>query len=107
MGQLGTCPPVIEDEKISIPLYISDMLTGQDSSEATERNLTQTSLGRQENRLSHTNGNPRMGLASGTQMAPLGSSHSLSTSLLLPVHALVWTFSYVWAGETGEKGDYS
>lgn len=80
------------------------MFIGQDSSEATERNLTQTSLGRQEHGLSHTDGNPGVGLASGTQLASLGSSHSLFTSLLLPVCAVVWTFSYVWAGE---KGDYS
>lgn len=65
MEQFGTCPPVIEDEKIRIPLYIDDMFIGQDSSETTERNLTQTSLGRKEHRLSHTDGNPGVGLALG------------------------------------------
>lgn len=49
LEQLGTCPSVTEDEKISIPLYVEDMFTGQDYSEATERNLTHTNLGRREN----------------------------------------------------------
>ena len=49
----------------------------QDSSEKTERNITQASLGRKENGLIHINENPEVGLASGIQMAFSGSSRSL------------------------------
>lgn len=52
------------------------MFISQDSSETTERNLTQARLGRKENGLTYMNENPEVGLASGTQMAFSGSSRS-------------------------------
>ena len=80
------------------------MFISQDSSEATERNLTQTSLGRKENGLIHVNGNPEVGLASGTQMASSGSSHSLLI-YSVPVCALKRTSSCVWARGAGAEGE--
>ena len=74
--------PVIEQKKISTPLFTGDVFSRQDFSEVTERNLTQTSLGRIRSELIYMNGNPGMGLASGIQMAFAGSCHSLFTSLL-------------------------
>lgn len=71
-------PSVIEDKKINIPLYIEDMFISQNS-EATEISPAQTSLGRIGSELIYMNGNPGMGLASGTLMASLGSSLYLFT----------------------------
>lgn len=79
------------------------MFISQDSSEATERNLTQTSLGRKENGLIHMNGNPEVGLALGTQMASSGSSHSLLI-YSVPVCTLKRTCSCVWAWGGRRRG---
>lgn len=78
------------------------MFSSQDSPEMNERKLPQTCLGRIGSALIYMNGNPGMGLVSGTRMASSGSSLFL-LFISVPVCALIWTSSCVWAGGVGER----